>query len=98
MAYIGQNFNSGDLKTYLTKYRSEASAYTIPVTTIDGAINLGIFPVSPVFWHPEKTRAQWYSFSRELKLLLTPKLPPASSTLFPLVSKSLIRATTYQRY
>lgn len=45
MAYIGQNFKAADLKTYLTKYRSEASGYTIPVTTIDGAINIGLFPV-----------------------------------------------------
>lgn len=46
MAFIGQNFNSADLKTYLTKYRSGASGYTIPVVTADGAINIGVLPVS----------------------------------------------------
>lgn len=46
MAFIAQNFNSADLKTYLTKYRSGASGYTIPVVTADGAINIGALPVS----------------------------------------------------
>ncbi|KAF8308704.1 subtilisin-like protein [Clavulina sp. PMI_390] len=39
MAYIGQSFSQTDLKTYLTKFRPEAAAYTIPVTTIAGATN-----------------------------------------------------------
>lgn len=51
MAYIGQNFASADLKTYLQKYRAEASSYTIPVTTIDGGINLGVFPVRHPYMH-----------------------------------------------
>lgn len=44
MAYIGQSFSPTDLKTYLTKFRSEAAAYTIPVVTSSGATNT---PSSP---------------------------------------------------
>lgn len=52
MGYAGENFNGADLQEYLKKYRYEASSYTIPVATIDGAINDDSVPVS---W----TRSLW---------------------------------------
>lgn len=53
MAYIGQNFNSGDLKTYLKKYRPKAAGYKIPVTNTDGALNNPLKPVSKMVCPPK---------------------------------------------
>ena len=49
MGFIGENFNQIDLKTYLEKFRPEASSYTIPVTIIDGATNTDSDPVGWTF-------------------------------------------------
>ncbi|KAF8320678.1 subtilisin-like protein [Clavulina sp. PMI_390] len=41
MGYLGQSLSASDLTAYLTMYRPEAVSYTVPVTTIDGAVNSG---------------------------------------------------------
>lgn len=45
MAYIDQNFAQSDLTVYLQNFRPEAANYTIPITTIAGAINIAFLPV-----------------------------------------------------
>ncbi|KAF8326612.1 peptidase S8/S53 domain-containing protein, partial [Cantharellus anzutake] len=44
MAYINQNYDPLDLKTYLTKYRPEAKDYCIDVVQWDDAVNVPVVP------------------------------------------------------
>lgn len=61
MAYIGQNFNSDDLQTYLQYDRPDAVGYTIPVVS-STLVRYGYFLIT--------TRLDEHRWSAQLQLPL----------------------------